>query len=55
MNLDQTFSFFMARTVNDGVPLIISLFGAQDGSDLVQNGYEEVGANPTEAQRLAFK
>jgi hypothetical protein len=32
-----------------------SLFGAQDVSDLVQNEYEDLGANPTEAQRLAFK
>ena len=32
-----------------------SLFGAQEVSDLVQNGYEDFGANPTEAQRLMFK
>jgi NAD-dependent SIR2 family protein deacetylase len=32
-----------------------SLFGAQDVSDLVHNGYEELRANPTEAYRLAFK
>jgi len=35
--------------------LMISLFGAHDVSDLVQNGYKYLGVNPTEAQRLAFK
>ncbi|KHN42350.1 Retrovirus-related Pol polyprotein from transposon TNT 1-94, partial [Glycine soja] len=35
--------------------LMKSLFGAQEVSDLVQNGYEDLGANPTEAQRLMFK
>ena len=32
-----------------------SLFGAQDVSDLVQNGYEDLAANATEVQRAAFK
>lgn len=35
--------------------LMKSLFGAQEVSDLVQNSYEDLGANPTEAQRLVFK
>jgi len=32
-----------------------SLFGAQDVSDLVQNGYEDLAANATEVQKAAFK
>jgi hypothetical protein len=32
-----------------------SLFGAQDVSDLVHNDYEDLGANPTAAQRTTFK
>ncbi|MCI64779.1 F-box protein, partial [Trifolium medium] len=32
-----------------------SLFGAQEVIDLVTNGYEDLGANPTEAQRTTFK
>jgi hypothetical protein len=32
-----------------------SLFGAQDVLDLVTNGYEDLGANPTEPQRHAFR
>jgi len=32
-----------------------SLFGAQYVSDLVHNGYKDLGANPIEAQRLAYK
>ena len=32
-----------------------SLFGAQDMSDLVQNGYEDLAANATEVQKVAFK
>ena len=35
--------------------LDISLFGAQDVSDLVHNGFEEPPTNATEAQRTAFK
>jgi hypothetical protein len=35
--------------------LMESLFGTQDLSDLVHNCYEDLGPNPTEAQRLAFK
>ena len=31
------------------------LFGAQEVGDLVQNGYDDLGANPTDAQRVAFK
>ncbi|KAK2446207.1 hypothetical protein QL285_017046 [Trifolium repens] len=32
-----------------------SLFGAQDCYEVVMNGYEELGENPTDAQRNAFK
>jgi len=32
-----------------------SLFGAQDVLELVHNCYEDLGANPTEAQRTTFK
>ncbi|MCI94258.1 retrovirus-related pol polyprotein from transposon TNT 1-94, partial [Trifolium medium] len=32
-----------------------SLFGAQYVMDLVTNGYEDLGENPTDAQRIAFK
>lgn len=32
-----------------------SLFGAQEVLELVQNGYDDLGANPTEAQRTTFK
>lgn len=32
-----------------------SLFGAHDVLDLVTNDYEDLGANPTKAQRTAFK
>jgi hypothetical protein len=32
-----------------------SLFGAQEVSDLVQNGYDDLGANPIDAQRMTFK
>ena len=35
--------------------LMRSLFGAQDMSDLVQNGYEDLAANATEVQKAAFK
>jgi hypothetical protein len=35
--------------------LIKSLFRAQDMSDLIHDGYEDLGANPTEAYILAFK
>jgi len=35
--------------------LMRSLFGAQDMSDLVQNGYEDLVANATEVQKAAFK
>ncbi|MCH80464.1 retrovirus-related pol polyprotein from transposon TNT 1-94, partial [Trifolium medium] len=35
--------------------LMKSLFGAQEVRDLAQNGYEDLKANPTEAQRLAFR
>jgi len=35
--------------------LMRSLFGAQDVSDVVQNGYEDLAANATEVQRAAFK
>ncbi|PNY02359.1 F-box protein [Trifolium pratense] len=35
--------------------LMKSLFGAQEVSEIVQNGYEELGANPTEAQRAAYR
>ena len=35
--------------------LMRSLFGAQYVSDLVHNGYKDLGANPIEAQRLAYK
>jgi len=31
--------------------LMRSLFGAQDVSDLGQNCYEDLGANPTDAQK----
>lgn len=30
------------------------LFGAQDVFELVENGYEDLGANPTDVQRAAF-
>jgi hypothetical protein len=29
--------------------LMKSLFGAQEVSDLVHNGYDDLGANPTDA------
>ena len=32
-----------------------SLFGAQDVLEIVQNGYEDLAANATDAQRTAFK
>ncbi|KAK2421505.1 hypothetical protein QL285_032127 [Trifolium repens] len=32
-----------------------SLFGAQDCYEVVMNGYEELGENPTDAQRNVFK
>ena len=32
-----------------------SLLGAQDVSDLVQNGFKEPPANATDVQRAAFK
>ncbi|KAK2361452.1 secreted RxLR effector protein [Trifolium repens] len=32
-----------------------SLFGAQEVGDLVQNRYDDLGANPTDAQKVAFK
>jgi len=32
-----------------------SLFGAQDVLELVENGYEDLGANATDVQRAAFK
>jgi hypothetical protein len=32
-----------------------SLFGAQDVFEVVKNGYEELAANPNDAQRNAFK
>ncbi|PNX73884.1 F-box protein [Trifolium pratense] len=32
-----------------------SLFGAQEVSEIVQNGYEELGANSTEAQRETYR
>ena len=32
-----------------------SLFGAQDCYEVVMNGYEELGENPNDAQRNAFK
>ncbi|XP_073225681.1 uncharacterized protein [Cicer arietinum] len=32
-----------------------SLFGAQEVSEIVQNGYEDLVGNPTDAQRTAFK
>ncbi|MCI46541.1 F-box protein, partial [Trifolium medium] len=32
-----------------------SLFGAQEVSEIVQNGYEDLGAHPTEAQRRTYK
>ncbi|MCI51074.1 F-box protein, partial [Trifolium medium] len=35
--------------------LMKSLFGVEDVMDLVTNGYEDLGANPNEAQRIAFK
>jgi len=35
--------------------LMRSLFGAQDVSDLVQNGFEEPPANATDVQRAALK
>ncbi|KAK2386464.1 hypothetical protein QL285_060356 [Trifolium repens] len=35
--------------------LMKSLFGAQEVSDLVTDGYEDLVANPTEAQRTAFR
>jgi len=49
MVFDQTSWFLMARTRKQ-----IQL-KHKDVSDLVQNGYEDLGTNPTEAQRLAFK
>ena len=35
--------------------LMKSLFGAQDGLELVKNGYEDLGANPIDVQRETFK
>ncbi|PNX71421.1 F-box protein [Trifolium pratense] len=36
--------------------LMKSLFGAQEViSEIVQNGYEELGANATEAQRTTYR
>ncbi|PNX78407.1 F-box protein [Trifolium pratense] len=35
--------------------LMRSLFGAQEVSEIVQNGYEDLGANPTDAQRATYK
>jgi len=35
--------------------LMRSLFGAQDFSDLVHNGFEEPPANATDVQRAAFR
>lgn len=32
-----------------------SLFGAQDMFEIVQEGYEDLVANPTNAQRANFK
>ncbi|KEH22652.1 hypothetical protein MTR_7g056303 [Medicago truncatula] len=32
-----------------------SLFGAHDALELVENGYEDLGANPTDAHRVTFK
>jgi hypothetical protein len=32
-----------------------SLFGAQDVLELVENEYEDLGANSTDVQRAAFK
>jgi hypothetical protein len=32
-----------------------SLFGSQDVFAIVQNGYEDLASNATEAQRAAFK
>jgi len=32
-----------------------SLFGAHDVLELVENGYEDLGANPTDVPRAAFK
>ena len=35
--------------------LMRSLFGAQEVSEIVENGYEDLVVNPTDAQRTAFK
>jgi len=32
-----------------------SLFGAKDVLELVENGYEDLGENPTNVERDAFK
>ncbi|MCI85646.1 F-box protein, partial [Trifolium medium] len=32
-----------------------SLFGAQEVLEIVTDGYEELGANPTDAQRTTFR
>lgn len=35
--------------------LMKSLFGAQEVSGIVQNGYEDLVVNPTDAQKDAYK
>lgn len=44
----------MARIGNGGI-FKWRFFGAQGVLEIVQRGYEELGENPTEAQRIAIK
>ncbi|KAI5417252.1 hypothetical protein KIW84_042031 [Lathyrus oleraceus] len=59
MNVNGGFSINILTLDGDNFErwsaLMKSLFEAQYLLEIVQEGYEELGANPTDAQRITFK